>query len=207
MAIWFTSDTHYHHKNICRGVSAWDEVDETRDFTCLEDMDNRIVENINSSVLANDTLYHLGDWSFGGRLNIYKFRQRLRCRNIHLIYGNHDKHIESNVAIETTFEDEGNTYSGPMVTPQSLFSSVQPLLRVKLEGQEFTLCHYALRIWENAHKGAINLYGHSHGRLPDSGLNQMDVGMDAVNFHPISLEEVVRLMKARPVNNTDSRNK
>lgn len=38
--LFFTSDTHYNHKNICRGVTAWEGgLDKTRDF--MEKMRNR----------------------------------------------------------------------------------------------------------------------------------------------------------------------
>ena len=40
--VWITSDTHYSHKNICRGVTAWRTqegeipVSQTRDFSTIE---------------------------------------------------------------------------------------------------------------------------------------------------------------------------
>ena len=39
--VWVTSDPHYNHKNICRGVTGWTTLDgkvpeyNTRDFTTL----------------------------------------------------------------------------------------------------------------------------------------------------------------------------
>ena len=100
--IWFTSDTHYNHKNICRGVTAWrtaDDkipIDQTRDFKDLGHMNDTIVNNINSVVGQDDILIHLGDWSFGGFDSIKEFRDRIICQNIYLAYGNHDHHIEKN---------------------------------------------------------------------------------------------------------------
>ena len=55
--VWITSDTHYHHKNICRGVTNWRTqdgnipVNSTRDFRDLDEMDVAIVNNINSKVM------------------------------------------------------------------------------------------------------------------------------------------------------------
>ena len=46
--------------------------------------------------LFEDTLYHLGDWSFGGIENIWNFRKRINCKNIYLVPGNHDHHIKKN---------------------------------------------------------------------------------------------------------------
>ena len=84
--LYFTSDTHYNHTNICRGVTRWtDAEDITRDFKTLDQMNDRIVNGINSQVGQNDVLFHLGDWSFGGFEFIEQFRNRINCKNIHLV--------------------------------------------------------------------------------------------------------------------------
>ena len=54
--IWITSDTHYGHKNICRGVTDWRmpngsiPINQTRDFKTLDKMNDTIVKNINDVV-------------------------------------------------------------------------------------------------------------------------------------------------------------
>jgi calcineurin-like phosphoesterase family protein len=41
--LFFTSDTHYSHKNICRATTSWaDSEDKTRDFKSLEHMNSII---------------------------------------------------------------------------------------------------------------------------------------------------------------------
>lgn len=50
MNTWITSDTHYNHTNICRGVSTWEDGRGTRDFQTLEEMNSTLVHNINSKV-------------------------------------------------------------------------------------------------------------------------------------------------------------
>jgi len=68
--VWITSDTHYSHKNICRGVTNWRmpdgsvPVEQTRDFPTIETMNASIVNNINGLVGQDDILIHLGDWSY-----------------------------------------------------------------------------------------------------------------------------------------------
>src|SRR6478609_11746681 len=95
--IYFTSDTHYHHKNIVRGTTTWEFANydggahgepaiAVRDFDTLEEHDDTLVQRINSLVKPNDELWHLGDWSFGGHEQIKIFRDRLNCKNIHLIF-------------------------------------------------------------------------------------------------------------------------
>ena len=91
--IWFSSDFHYGHKNICRGVSTWSNLKYTRDFQSIEEMNYTLVNNINSYVKKDDDLYFLGDWSFGGIENIWEFRKKLNCTNIHFICGNQDNHM------------------------------------------------------------------------------------------------------------------
>src|ERR1017187_2544390 len=93
--IWVTSDTHYQHLNIAGPkVSRWKN--GYRNFESVSEMNNHIIKQINKIVKEDDLLYHLGDFSFGGIENIWNFRKQLRCQNIILILGNHDKHIKEN---------------------------------------------------------------------------------------------------------------
>lgn len=195
--IWFTSDTHYHHKNIVRGTTSWDIFEKgsshqsLRDFDTLEEHDEALIEKINSLVKWNHTLYHLGDWSFGGHEQIKKFRDRLECQNIHLIFGNHDQHIE------------------PIDSPyRGLFKSVQYVkeLSFKIDSQKsgrygktkIFLSHFSHRVWNQSHHGTIHLYGHSHGSLPGVG-RSMDVGVDTHNLYPYHLDEIIDTMqKVKP---------
>ena len=122
--IWFTSDTHYDHKNICRATTAWTEFeDTTRDFSSLDRMNDELVFWINNRVSQDDILFHLGDWSFNGFENIRKFRERIVCKNVHLILGNHDHHIERN---------KDNI--------QSIFSSVNEYLSLDISRVAKTKC-------------------------------------------------------------------
>ena len=95
--LFFTSDTHYGHTNICRATTNWKDADNvTRDFKSLEHMNAVLVDSINQIVREDDVLVHLGDWSFGGFENIEEFRNKIVCKNVHLVLGNHDEHIERN---------------------------------------------------------------------------------------------------------------
>ena len=85
--LWFTSDTHYNHANICSATTQWVNPVTLRDFKSLEHMNAYLVGNINELVGQDDILFHLGDWSFGGFESIQKFRDQIVCKNIHLILG------------------------------------------------------------------------------------------------------------------------
>lgn len=191
--IWFTSDTHFAHKNICRGVSEWKDGDRTRDFSCLESMNYRIVKQINNHVQQDDILYHLGDWSFNGVENIWNFRKQIICKNVHLILGNHDQHIKKN---NWSFEHVG--------FPQDNFLSVQGYLELEIGKQTFVLSHYPMEEWlEMDRRGGIMLHGHCHHAIDESETNsiyrRMDVGMDWREFRPFSLEEILDKMRDRPL--------
>jgi calcineurin-like phosphoesterase family protein len=79
-------------------------------------------------------------------------------------------------------------------------------LKVDLGGehkQRIVLCHYAMRTWNQSHRGAWMLHGHSHGSLTDVGGKIMDVGVDCHEGWPVSLEEVQQYMAGRPATSCD----
>jgi len=202
------SDPHYGHTNFVAGETSWfysedrteEEIKElrwrrTRPFHTLDEMNDTIVNNINSTVPENATAICLGDWSFGGIENIWEFRKRINCKDIHLILGNHDHHIannrvlpnvhhspnrevEYNYGIDKEFDDGPNpdTYGDGRddlfaVNAQDLFTSVSHYKEIQFRrnGQKFDiiLSHYAMRVWNKSHRGSIMLYGHSHSTLDE----------------------------------------
>jgi calcineurin-like phosphoesterase family protein len=194
--LWFTSDTHYNHTNICRATTRWTDADSvTRDFPSLEKMNETLVSNINKYVQQDDILIHLGDWSFGGFESIREFRDRIVCQNIHLVLGNHDGHIEKN---RDNIRD--------------IFSSVNYYVKLDLrrpsqkgKGQvdrfSFVLCHFPIASWDGMNDGVIHTHGHVH--LPPhhrvGNGKSIDVGVDGNNLEPISLDEVLRIMSKQPI--------
>ena len=54
--MWFTVDTHFGHSNIIELTH--------RPFSSVQEMDRRLIANINDRVSARDSLYILGDFSF-----------------------------------------------------------------------------------------------------------------------------------------------
>lgn len=191
--LYFTSDTHYHHSNICRGVSKWDDrKNQTRDFNTLDEMNEVIVKNINNTVNPNDILVHLGDWSFGGFEKIEEFRNKIFCKNIFLIFGNHDTHIKNNK------ENIQNIFSGcfdyldlEIITQTTQFT----------KKSKFICFHFPIASWDGLSKGVIHLHGHVHlpKELRLSAGKSMDVGVDGNNLYPISLNEVLDIMHTQPL--------
>jgi len=188
--VWITSDTHYHHKNICRGVTNWRTqegdipFESTRDFQSIDEMNQTIVNNINSKVGQNDTLIHLGDFSFGGFERIGEFLDRLVCKNIHLVLGNHDQHIKKN---RENIKDK--------------FLSVQNYLEVNINDVDFVLSHYPFSSWNQLNKGSIHLHGHVHLSPKDKWGKgkRLDVGMDGNGYYPYKITEIVHMMDHRNI--------
>ena len=184
--IWFTSDSHYNHGNVCSATSTWDDKSKTRNFKSLEEMNDELVRQINLQIGKDDYLFHLGDFSFGGPDFVREFRNRINCENVHLILGNHDYRIK---------DDVENT--------QSLFSSVQEYLFLTvINGEDnikhrFVLCHYPIASWNGMCHGTIHLHGHLHlpNRLRLADGMAMDVGVDGNSWSPIEMVEVLEIME------------
>ncbi len=139
MNTFFTSDTHFGHKNIIRYCS--------RPFTSVEEMNETIIQRWNAKVKSGDYVYHLGDFAFGQRDQILAVRQKLNG-HITIIEGNHDD-----------IGQPGN-YG---------FIGKHQLLTMKINGIYITMCHYAMRTWQKSHYDAWHIYGHSHGTLESIG--------------------------------------
>lgn len=169
--IWFSSDWHFNHINICGPtLSQWGS--GYRNFSSLKEMNSLILENINNKVKSNDTLYFLGDFAFGDKREIPNLRKQIYCKNLFLIFGNHDH------AIRRYYTSE--------------FSGYYDYYELKDRGKIFCLFHYPIASWNHiSHHNSYQPHGHCHGsyKTPHSG--QIDVGVDPNKFLPISLDEYV----------------
>jgi calcineurin-like phosphoesterase family protein len=194
--LFFTSDTHYGHTNICRATTNWTDADDvTRDFKSLEHMNDTIVNNINSTVGENDILIHLGDFSFGGFDNISEFRNRIICKNIHLVLGNHDHHIERNKDnIQRLFTSVNHYINLDLRRPSKVKKG-------EMDKFKFVLMHYPIASWDGMNDGVMHLHGHVH--LPPylciAEGKAMDVGVDGNFMDVYSLNVVVSLLRNRPI--------
>jgi len=141
-------------------------------------MDAFLLSNINALVKPNDILYHLGDFSLK---NPEPYLDKINCKNIHLILGNHDKRIRK----------KKKHY-------EKYFASINDLLEVKIDDKCIILCHYAMKVWDKKHYGSWQLYGHSHGGIGHDIENKsLDVGVDCWGFKPISYDFIKELLDDR----------
>lgn len=188
--IWFSSDSHFGHLNLCLGTSKWTDKSSCRNFPDPETMSNHIISNINSVVGLHDTLYHLGDFALGGVANYFLYWRMINCKNIHLITGNHD-----NIHGQT-YDPE---YNGVKVS--TLFSSYSSYKEIFYNKTRICLFHFPIASWNEMAKGAIHLFGHCHSCPQEkfrNGGKSMDVGLDGNNFFPYSIDEIFSIMADKP---------
>lgn len=84
--IFIVSDTHFGHSNILNFTDSETGNKIRPEFSCVEEMNEVMVDRWNSVVHDEDIVYHLGDVYFGDG---HKVLNRLKGRK-RLILGNHD---------------------------------------------------------------------------------------------------------------------
>ena len=147
--VWFTSDLHFWHKNICKYCN--------RPYNTIEEMNQSIIDNWNSVVKEDDTVYLLGDMGFCGIEKLRVLMSQLKG-HIRLVQGNHDSDKVVNRLIE-----------------EGLIEGVATLCYITVTGdeecpdQDLTLCHFPMIDWANKEKGAWMIHGHQH-QLPNTVL-------------------------------------
>jgi calcineurin-like phosphoesterase family protein len=172
--VWITSDWHFNHTNITGPkISRWS--DGFRNFDSIEEMNTRIIDNCNAVIGENDVIINLGDVIFGHNpeINLAGLLQRIKCKEIHLVYGNHDKRIKSDPAL------------------QKLFASVQSDLFLNYRNKYFHCYHYPVGSWDSIGRGAIQLHGHCHATYTRTFGKQKDVGVDTNDMKPYNLQSII----------------
>lgn len=169
MRTFFTADHHFGHDNII-GFSK-------RPFADIREHDDALVENWNSVVGKHDRVFHLGDFAMRkDTIYVRRIFDRLNGQKF-LITGNHDKKATKDLG----------------------WSSVEGLMDIAVDGQRIILCHYALRTWTAIRRGAIHVYGHSHGKLAGNA-QSCDVGVDCWDYTPVDLDAIkARLAEGPPI--------
>ena len=162
MAWYFTADLHLGHANIIKyckrpflsieqlKLCDWIEKklvhpQEVKvDKETVEKMDQTIIDSINTVVDKDDNLVIIGDFCLSKNSTLaVQYRDRIACKNIYLILGNHD---DRKVCAE-------------------IFKACYENYLFKINGQYIFADHYPCRSWNKAAHGSWMLYGHVHNAL------------------------------------------
>jgi calcineurin-like phosphoesterase family protein len=169
MTVYFTSDHHFGHA-AARSFYR-------RPFSSLAEMDQVMADRWNVVVRPEDEVWHLGDFAVRQSADRVAYLLTMLQGRKHLVCGNNDNSV---------------------VIGCPIWHSVQSYAEVVIEGRKLILCHYPFRTWRDMAKGAVNLHGHSHGRLR-SLPRQFDVGVDVWGFVPVSFAKIVSGRRNQPV--------
>jgi calcineurin-like phosphoesterase family protein len=189
---YFIADTHFDHWNL---VSRFPRRHPTfqRPFDNSDEHDTFLIDVINDTVDRGDELFVLGDFCLKrpGR-----FRQRIKCRQVRLIRGNHD----------------------PVQASINVFGDMPYMQVIKLRGEfddapatlSAVLSHAPQAFWFGSHRGWGHAYGHCHGQREDT-LTQalgwqrrsIDVGVDYLarllgTFKPVSEQYLLSTFLSLP---------
>ena len=130
-------------------------------------MDKALIDNWNQVVTAADMVFIIGDfaWKRAG-----DYADKLAGTKV-LILGSHDK---------------------LNVDDRKRFTGIHDILHTRFGNTWVTLCHYGMSTWPHKQRGAIHLYGHSHGVMPEDDVydRRMDVGVDVWGYAPVPWDAI-----------------
>ena len=199
--VFFSSDLHIGHNNIIKYCPArWQFLSEFErnilengssneakimrvDQESVDRMNEAIIDNINAVVDKSNALCMLGDvgW-FKHRSQVVEFFDRINCKRIYLVVGNHDN---------------------LQLFPHNTFAGIYDQKVINVDGTFVQLNHYAMLRWDQSHRGSYHLFGHSHGTLNSfiaetlPTYRMLDVGVDSHNFKPWSFAEIEAYMNTK----------
>ncbi|TFI59140.1 metallophosphoesterase [Sphingomonas parva] len=138
-----------------------------RPFASVGEMDATLEAAWNAAVGPDDEVWHLGDFARRAA-DVPALLARLNGTK-HLVRGNNDP---------------------PGTAAAQGWASVHDYAEIEADGAKLILCHYPFRSWNGMGRGAINLHGHSHGKLKPIP-RQIDVGVDPWSWRPAGLAEIM----------------
>lgn len=162
MNTFFTSDSHFFHKNIIKYCD--------RPFDSVEQMNEEMVKRWNAKVQPHDVVYHLGDVTFAGsdkntilhELNGFK----------KLIPGNHD-----NVREMANYFDIESTLVN---------LTLSPAVKIVLCHYPIESWQNAYHGWYHFHG-----HTHGTTKFRREKDHRVDVGVDVHDFAPVSFDEIL----------------
>lgn len=167
-----------------------------RPWNDIETMEKALIERWNSVVTPLDTVYHLGDFSWGSFVDWSRVLKQLNGHKV-FIKGNHDKFTYLNMAVD-----------------QGLISAWHYQYEYLDEKRRYIIMnHCPMPFFGNQRFGSIHLYGHVHVSDYDAGvildlrdkigkrygvdIKMYNVGCMVQDYIPRSLDEIMELDKTQ----------
>lgn len=170
--IWITSDLHFFHKRIMEFCP------KTRPWKSVEEMNKALVDAWNTTVKQNDTIYFLGDLSFGKAEPTEEILKNL-SGNKYLVYGNHCGALREGWA-------------------KKYFIHRADILDYTIAGHKVVMCHFPMLSWNRSHYGSLHAYGHEHGADIGARGRAVDVGWDA-HGKILHIDEFIQIANSKVV--------
>lgn len=178
MTIWFSSDTHYWHKNVISYCN--------RPFDSVQEMNEYLIAEHNKLVQPEDTWYFLGDFAFCSKKWASEIVSRLNGKKM-AIKGNHDPNL-TKIGFDLCVPEMVTCIQGHVVR----------LCHYPRAPEDRSTNTYDLRYLDRRPpkvEGEFLLHGHSHSikevKLGDWSL---DVGVDGNNYKPYSEYEIAHII-------------
>lgn len=172
--IWFTSDSHFGHKNILKFTDK--DGNLIRKFSSVDEMDEHMIDQWNKNVKKGDKVYHLGDITFDKS----KFPKIINGLNgsKRITFGNHD---------DIKFLSSGGWFQKQYVTR-------------RFDEFGFMCSHYPLHHEQffnhRQNKQMFCIHGHVHGNSLDDKLF-INVSVEVTDYRPLHIDEILQIIKDR----------
>lgn len=169
--IYFIADTHFNHDR----EFIWGP----RGFKSIEESNQTLIDNWNSTVYKYDGVYMLGDFFLGADLDYVRDTLSKLNGSIHLILGNHD----TNAKIEI-YKKAANVVE---IVSATQFSYAH---------RHFYLSHYptiTANLNDTPETAVFNLHGHIHSKQKfyEDRPYMYNVAVDAQDNRPVSIDKVL----------------
>lgn len=172
--IYFTADQHFGHKNIITHCE--------RPFENAFQMDKTIIENWNDIITKEDTVYILGDFSLHSKPEF--------------VYENYIQKLKGNIVFVYEKYTHDKWLDKAYKSKELKINIATAIHMVNYENLKIFCTHCPLYTWPAEYYGSIHLHGHSHGNSGNKK-NRYDVGVDVNNFKPLSVVEIINILKDR----------
>ena len=176
--IYFTSDTHFFHKNILEYCP------ERKNFaSSVEEMNDILIQRWNSKVNHGDDVYFFGDFIFNKNPETIKATFGALKGNIYFIKGNHDdKQVTRNLSVPVMDSVMFN------LDGVKIYLNHYPNSTKAYEKFNFMLCGHVHDKWDQKRK--FEIVNGNKCWTP-----MINVGVDVRDYEPISLDEVMEIWK------------